>query len=114
MPKRECRYPGCHILVNVPDSYCPSHKPVITDDRPTANQRGYNSRWRRARKAYLAKHPFCVECMKKGTVKLATDVDHIVPHKGSKILFWNEKNWQSLCHSCHSKKTAKEDNGGWY
>jgi 5-methylcytosine-specific restriction protein A len=28
------------------------------------------------------------------------------------VLFWNRSNWQSLCHSCHSRKTASED-GGW-
>ncbi|WP_353056028.1 hypothetical protein [Mesobacillus subterraneus] len=27
------------------------------------------------------------------------------------ILFWNVHNWQSLCASCHSSKTVKEDGG---
>lgn len=42
----------------------------------------------------------------------ATDVDHIVPHKGNHELFWDRDNWQALCHHCHSVKTATED-GGW-
>jgi 5-methylcytosine-specific restriction protein A len=26
-------------------------------------------------------------------------------------LFWDQSNWQPLCHTCHSKKTAREDGG---
>ncbi|MCR8827199.1 HNH endonuclease [Photobacterium sp. TY 1-4] len=38
----------------------------------------------------------------------ATDVDHITPHKGDRRLFFDQSNWQSLCKSCHSRKTARE------
>jgi 5-methylcytosine-specific restriction protein A len=44
-------------------------------------------------------------------VKAATDLDHIVPHKGDMVLFWSPGNWQSLCHACHSRKTMMEDGG---
>ncbi|ELK38933.1 HNH endonuclease, partial [Brevibacillus agri BAB-2500] len=44
-------------------------------------------------------------------VTTATVVDHIVPHKGDMRKFWDRMNWQALCASCHSKKTAKEDGG---
>lgn len=114
MPKRVCLEPGCQALVEKPLAYCPKHKRVITEDRPSAYKRGYDSKWQNYRKAYLAKHPFCVECLKEGKEVLATDVDHIIPHKGSKILFWSTDNHQALCHSCHSRKTAKEDMGRWY
>ncbi|WP_233882799.1 HNH endonuclease [Brevibacillus laterosporus] len=43
----------------------------------------------------------------------ATVVDHIVPHKGDKTLFWDRKNWQPLCEQCHNRKTAREDRGTW-
>ncbi|MFR3634507.1 MAG: HNH endonuclease [Sutterella sp.] len=33
------------------------------------------------------------------------------PHKGDMALFWDQSNWQPLCHTCHSKKTAREDGG---
>jgi 5-methylcytosine-specific restriction protein A len=75
-------------------------------------ERGYNNRWKRARLGYLAKHPLCVHCKEHGLVTLATDLDHIVPHKGDMIKFWDfANNIQPLCHSCHSKKTVKEDGG---
>jgi len=44
---------------------------------------------------------------------MATVVDHITPHKGDNDLFWDRANWQSLCESCHNRKTAAEDMGAW-
>jgi len=42
---------------------------------------------------------------------LATEVDHIVPHKEDYALFWDPTNWQGLCKSDHSRKTVREDGG---
>lgn len=50
-------------------------------------------------------------CEEEGRVKAATDLDHINPHKGDMVLFWDKDNWQGLCHSHHSQKTATEDGG---
>ena len=77
--------------------------------RPNSAQRGYDWRWRRARKIWLFKHPLCVECEKQGLSVRATDVDHIVPHRGNQVLFWRQDNWQSLCATHHSEKTAGGD-----
>ena len=52
--------------------------------------------------------------MKQGRYVKVTDVDHIVPHRGDPRLFWDEENWQALCHSCHSKKTRNEDHDPVY
>lgn len=49
--------------------------------------------------------------MQAGKVTAATEVDHIVPHRGDERLFRDEKNLQSLCRPCHSRKTAVEDGG---
>lgn len=56
---------------------------------------------------YLAQHPLCVECERNGRVVLATDVDHIMPHRGDKALFWSVDNWQSLCAQHHAAKTRR-------
>lgn len=77
--------------------------------RGTSAERGYDSRWRKARLAWLKKHPLCAACEKEGRVEPATDLDHIVPHKGDRQLFWDSSNWQGLCKACHSRKTATED-----
>lgn len=66
-----------------------------------------NDRWTRARVTYLGHHPLCVDCQQHGKATAATDVDHIIPHRGDMELFWDVNNWQALCHSCHSKKTAR-------
>ena len=67
--------------------------------------------WRRARLAFLAENPYCVECEKQGRDRLAEHVDHIVPHKGDLDLFWDQENWQPLCRRCSNRKTAIEDGG---
>ena len=79
--------------------------------RESSSRRGYGSRWRKARAVFLDKNPLCVHCQRVGVVTAATDVDHIKPHKGDEGLFWDESNWQPLCHSCHSRKTVVEDGG---
>ncbi|HZC81646.1 MAG TPA: HNH endonuclease signature motif containing protein [Nitrospiraceae bacterium] len=62
----------------------------------------------KARLRFLREHPLCVTCLKEGIVKPATDVDHVIPHGGTERLFWDEENWQALCHECHSQKTAMD------
>lgn len=93
------------------EGYCEEHQADATKDRRSSSARGYGRRWRQEREKYLAAHPFCVECERQGKRTLATDVDHIIPHKGDAKLFWDRKNWQGLCHTCHSIKTAAEDGG---
>ncbi|MEG0126599.1 MAG: HNH endonuclease signature motif containing protein [Clostridia bacterium] len=106
-PKRPCRYLGCP---NLCDSgvYCKDHLDHSADRlRGGANERGYDSRWRKARTLYLRKHPLCAECRRNGVLTPATVVDHIVPHRGDERLFWDEANWQPLCKTCHDQKTGK-------
>lgn len=112
-PKKPCSYSGCPNLVELGHSFCEKHNNKATKqyirDRGSASQRGYDSRWRKARLRHLREHPFCVECLKENKLTKATVVDHIVPHRGDRILFWNESNWQSLCEHHHNKKTRTQD-----
>ncbi|MED1419029.1 HNH endonuclease signature motif containing protein [Bacillus smithii] len=113
-PFRPCAKIGCPNLTR--ERYCEEHKRNTNDYdkyRGSAAKRGYDSKWRKARKVYLLKHPFCVECMKEGVYTPATVVDHIIPHKGDKKLFWDQTNWQPLCEMHHNRKTASQDMGGW-
>lgn len=71
--------------------------------------RGYGREWQKARKFFLKRHPWCIRCKEKGRLVPATVVDHIKPHRGDPDLFWDEKNWQPLCKSCHDHKTMTED-----
>lgn len=86
-------------------------RPRRRDDRPTAAQRLYNARWRKARWRFLRDNPLCVQCRDAGYFVPARIVDHIKPHKGEHGLFWDTANWQALCKTCHDRKTATEDGG---
>jgi 5-methylcytosine-specific restriction protein A len=79
--------------------------------RPNANQRGYNYRWQQASRRFLKEHPLCYYCQQEDPprVTAATVVDHSIPHKGDRRLFWDESNWRASCKPHHDAKTAKED-----
>jgi 5-methylcytosine-specific restriction protein A len=71
--------------------------------RPTAQQRGYDSKWRKESRAFLARpeNRLCA-C---GCGRIADCVDHIIPHRGDRKLFWDRANWQPLASSpCHASR----------
>ena len=105
-PKRPCRYPGCPNLCEK-GVYCHEHSQFNHDRmRGNAAERGYDGKWRSARDRYLQRNPLCVQCLKAGVITPATVVDHIIPHRGTKQLFWAENNWQPRCKDCHDRKTG--------
>lgn len=67
-----------------------------------------NVRWRKIRRIQLQRHPLCVHCAELGKATEATQVDHIDWQQPDNH-HWD--NLQSLCHSCHSKKTARDRRG---
>lgn len=113
-PDHPCRHPGCPKLVPKGKKYCDEHLGLHPEEIRSAAGRGYGTQWNKARKRFLKRNPLCVECMKAGRYVKATDVDHIVPHRGDAQLFWDEDNWQALCHHCHSVKTGREDHNPTY
>jgi 5-methylcytosine-specific restriction protein A len=80
------------------------------DKRKTA-ARGYGGRWQRAREFFLRKHPLCVMCQAQGRIEIATVVDHIKPHQGDQVLFWNRDNWQPLCKPHHDSDKKLIEHG---
>ena len=113
-PKKPCAHPGCPELVEAGMKYCEKHKALHPEEIRSSAKRGYDGRWRKARKRYLKAHPLCVECLKRGRYTKATVVDHIIPHRGDPKLFWDESNWQPLCKTCHDKKTGDYDSHPTY
>ena len=79
----------------------------MSDAARSARQALYGAAWRKARELFLRAHPTCESCGNP-----ASEVDHVTPHKGDLELFWRKSNWQALCKSCHSRKTAYRD-GRW-
>lgn len=109
-PMRPCRYPGCYVLVS--SGYCAAHQPTRQDRSEEAQSWRWmykTDAWKNdLRPAQLLREPFCRECARHGVRTRATDVDHIRDHKGDWDLFSDPANLESLCHSCHSRKTARE------
>jgi 5-methylcytosine-specific restriction protein A len=119
--KHPCNYAGCGVATH--NRYCDKHMEIykqkqleyfkkmsreFEENRESASSRGYDVRWRRIRKAYLAERPLCVRCQSKGLLVTATVVDHIVPHCGDKELFYDSNNYQPLCQKCHAEKSLED------
>lgn len=116
--KKPCTYPGCGALTH--STRCDIHKHVeakaYDKARGTAASRGYGWKWTQASKRFRREHPFCRICWEEKCILVPTEqgghVDHIIPVTGpDDPRFWDESNWQSICGTCHSAKTAKEDGG---
>ena len=75
----------------------------------TSAERGYGYKWQQARAGYLRSHPLCVMCQADGVIEPATVVDHIVPHEGDQALFWDKRNWQSLCATHHNSDKQRAE-----
>ena len=116
MPRRAptpCRHPGCAALLEGP-GHCDRHRPAVHRNYAERRHRfdaevGFyqSAAWRACRAAFLQAHPLCCRCDAHGLLVVATVVDHVVPIKDGGARFdWN--NLQSLCVSCHNRKTAGE------
>jgi len=67
-----------------------------------------NSPWIKLRNAHRLREPLCRECRKNGELTPMNVVDHIKPiSQGGDP--WDEDNLQSLCSSCHNRKSAVEN-----
>jgi 5-methylcytosine-specific restriction protein A len=100
-PNKPCACPGCPNLTE--GKYCEKHKGIGYEYISGSKDAFYVSpEWKQARKAYLEEHPLCVCCGQPAKI-----VDHVVPIRdgGAKL---DEGNFQSLCWSCHSRKSFKE------
>lgn len=86
--------------------WIPERKPQ--QGRQRSNSKFYHSpAWRKLRSSYIINNPLCEECLKKGLTVEANVVDHITPvNQGGASL--DMANLQSLCHSCHNRKSGRE------
>lgn len=69
----------------------------------TANYSG-NTAWRTKSASFLRRYPVCFDCGDPAQV-----VDHIDGLGPSGPRGFDDANLQSLCRSCHGKKTARQD-----
>lgn len=105
---RPCNSPMCPRLATE-GAYCDEHRRLYDDHhRAGSNARGYNYRWRKIRARVLKNNPLCADPDGVHTFpEPATEVDHIKPLRMGGTNQYD--NLQSLCKSCHSRKTAREN-----
>ena len=110
--------PTCTNRVPQGAAYCPTHSGKQEHARRgTAVERGYDWTWTKQAKQFLREFPLCgmrpggqapvmSRCHDEQRVTPTQVVDHVAPHRGDEMLFWDrERNWQALCRACHDAKT---------
>lgn len=102
MPGIKYDCPTCHSA-HPQYTPCPRARPRRRADhraqRPEWRKLYGKKWWRKTRLQILAAAPFC-KCGEP-----ATEVDHIIDHKGDKSKFYDRANLQPICRPCHSRKT---------
>jgi 5-methylcytosine-specific restriction protein A len=105
-PRTPCTEPGCPALVERPGRCSRCARAADRELKARHSWRDYGRGWAKVRALVLAQEPACRVCG-----ALSEEVDHIVPlrlggHPRAR------SNLQALCHSCHSRKTARETGFG--
>lgn len=122
---RPCLQPGCPELVK--SGRCSRHASAqakrSNEARPNFRERGYSGEWDKFSRGFRRAYPLCGQridgmspehsvCVQQGLVRPGSAVDHIKPLTGpddpSRL---DPGNCQTLCASCHARKTATEDGG---
>jgi 5-methylcytosine-specific restriction enzyme A len=105
---RPCLAAGCGEIVS--GTYCDAHahKAKSTMPRKERYPVTYDSRWVRLRAIHKQAYPMCRTCEAEGRTRAVQEVDHIVSFRGSVTLLRAPWNLQSLCRSCHHRKTNQD------
>lgn len=113
-PLHPCSQPGCPAYIR-DGGRCDDHKRERWQRQrckkdPAKDKFYSSSAWRKLRAWFMNQHSICQgslpggrKCRSKGT-----ECDHIQPIELRPDLALNQGNLQSLCKSCHSRKTAGE------
>lgn len=122
--KKPCAKFGCLHFAPMGKKYCeekhsnleaPKFRTAATAQLTTC-QRGYDYRWKKFRKAILARDPFCVigvVCVQqRGAPVPSTCVDHIVPIERAPELRLDPANTQGSCDACNDWKNREFDRKG--
>jgi len=111
-PKIPCHFPLCPELIEADERFYTRHKQPTSEydkTRNSINSKVYNTTWRKLRRVKLNNNPLCEICLAKCKVVQAEEVDHIKPVSRYPELRLIYDNLQSLCVTCHSKKTREEN-----
>jgi len=106
---RFCAFPRCGALATS-GSHCRAHAARRERLRPLFDVRRWyrTKRWSVLRAHVLRQCLWCPLCAVDHIRTRTTDCDHIVPHRGDPLLFWDEANLQGLCQRHHAQKSGGE------
>ena len=113
-PKRACLERGCLAYAETIGRCAEHAAPILRERqrRDRADEPGrrfyHTTRWKALRAAILRAEPLCRACAAQGRPEPATEIDHVLRHRGSAALFWMQANLQPLCATCHIAKTIRE------
>lgn len=104
-----CRFRLCGSVA-VEHGYCADHAYLAHQKRKAAwakadkgrgssSERGYDARWQKLRRYYLAVNPLCAKCERTGRTTPATVVHHI----DSDQTYNHLDNLMALCRGCHER-----------
>jgi len=105
-----CRELGCKNTRSKLNSFCLEHGGLQHANEGKDNAYS-NPAWRTIRRAQLSKQPLCQSCLTQGHIAPALHVDHVFPWRQISEQAFLHNIFQSLCHECHSHKTAQERKG---
>lgn len=107
----------CDAALETRRQHCETCRAAVLPTRASARARGYTRRWEHVRRSFLQQYPLCgdrpgpptgdSQCQRDGWLVPGQHVDHIVPVRQALDRLYDWENLQSLCASCHSKKTAR-------
>jgi 5-methylcytosine-specific restriction protein A len=100
-----CLTLGCGQLTT--DGRCDEHRKP-KQYAPKSAGVTYDSRWAKLRGMHRRREPLCRACQRQGRIKPVQEVDHVIPFRGNPHLMLADWNLQSLCRSCHARKSANE------
>ncbi|MNM21452.1 HNH endonuclease [compost metagenome] len=110
-PPRPCRTALCARKTTSRSGYCDAHAHLASGwnqpGRQTAEQRGYDSEWRKLSAAIQKRDRYlCQPCLKTGCVTPSSATDHVIPKaEGGTDA---PQNLQAICTECHKTKTMAE------
>ncbi|WP_036574766.1 HNH endonuclease [Oceanobacillus picturae] len=107
---RPCGEFGCNNLTR--NSYCKTHEKNLQETTrnynqykrdPKVNAFYKSTKWQRVRAVALARDKgLCQRCLKRGNIRQAQVVHHIIEVRDDWEQRYGLDNLESLCHGCHN------------
>jgi 5-methylcytosine-specific restriction protein A len=107
--KTICPHAGCNRITH--GGRCEQHRAQQyqgTSKNRSGDPFYHTAAWHKLRDWKRSVSPLCEACEREGRVVAMAHVDHVLPRATHPHIELDADNTQSLCESCHNKKTACE------